>query len=638
MQQPWFQALPLVPLGDEAIDELLDELLGGDASLTGLRADIVERTAGNPFFVEEVVRGLIEEGAVVGDRGSLRLDGSPARLLVPETVHAVLAARIDRLGAEAKNLLQTASVLGREFGEPLLERATGDDVPAVAGNLRTLVEGEFVAADNGGYAFVHPLTQEVAYGSLLTDRRREVHAAVAVAIEELHPDGLDERAALVAHHLGAAGENLPAARWHARAAAWTGLRDPIQSAAHWRRVAELCDGLDETQETLSLGLIARVWILQYDWRIGAPEEDVERVYAEARALADRSDDEVAAILMLTSYAGIVGIGGSMAAALPIAMETLDRAEKLGDDSVWLTICAVPIYSLMVSGEFARARVLVERAIALADSDPAGGAGLLIGSPRAWMRMMRAFLNAATGDCGTAHSDIDEAIRLAQIDGDGETEGWARMQYGQLANWAGHVPGCVEQTARAVTLAEDQGSAFSRAWTRYSLALALEAVGDLTAAVEEIGAALAVVAEHRTGREGEAWIRATLARILVATGDLDGAQREVELADRLVRERGVYNGVPLVAITRARLLNVLGEFERSSAALDEAERGMNELGALGFAPRLWLERADLACSAGDPDLERAALEQALAIAERSHATGHADTARERLAALSSRTAS
>jgi predicted ATPase len=122
MRRSWYRPLPLSPLSAAVVAGLLGELLGPDPSLDGPAELIAERTGGNPFFLEEVVRDLAESGTLAGERGAYRLAGEVAQVAIPETVQSVLAARIDRLGGGAKDLLGAASVIGREFDRDLLER------------------------------------------------------------------------------------------------------------------------------------------------------------------------------------------------------------------------------------------------------------------------------------------------------------------------------------------------------------------------------------------------------------------------------------------------------------------------------------------------------------------------------------
>jgi adenylate cyclase len=162
---------------------------------------------------------------------------------VPPTVQAVLASRIDRLADGEKRALQTASVIGSTFTEPVLKRVAELAEPDLDAALRSLEAAEFLYPEalypEAEYAFKHPLTQEVAYRSQLSERRARVHAAVARALEDLAPAKLDERAALLAYHWESAGEAEEAVRWHRRAAEWAGASDPPEALKHWQSVRTL---------------------------------------------------------------------------------------------------------------------------------------------------------------------------------------------------------------------------------------------------------------------------------------------------------------------------------------------------------------------------------------------------------------
>src|SRR4051812_837338 len=219
MSKSYYRQIALAPLGPEAIEQLLDDLLGHDPSLTGLADFVRERTAGNPFFTEEVVYSLAEAGNLEGERGSYRLARPVDESAVPASVQAVLSACIDRLDEREKSVLQAGAVIGKEFSGSVLAQVAELEPDPLDEALRQLVASEFVFEQElypeAIYAFRHPLTQEVAYRSQLGERRAVVHAAVARAIEAEQPERLDERAALLAQHWESSGQALEAARWHA---------------------------------------------------------------------------------------------------------------------------------------------------------------------------------------------------------------------------------------------------------------------------------------------------------------------------------------------------------------------------------------------------------------------------------------
>src|SRR5262249_44081416 len=163
MSRSYYRQLPLLPLGREATEELLADLLGRDPSLARLSESIYERTRGNPFFTEEVALSLVESGCLEGSQGAYRLVGSGRQLDIPGTVQVVLAARIDRLSEPEKQLLQTASVIGKEVPGLLLERVAGLPDAERAASLAALVRAEFLFEKalypEAEFAFKHPLTQ-----------------------------------------------------------------------------------------------------------------------------------------------------------------------------------------------------------------------------------------------------------------------------------------------------------------------------------------------------------------------------------------------------------------------------------------------------------------------------------------------
>jgi tetratricopeptide (TPR) repeat protein len=200
----YYTQLRLDPLPPVSADAFLHALLGDDPSLAPLKQLLIERTGGNPFFLEESVRTLVETGVLVGEPGAYRLGQALPAIQVPATVHAVLAARIDRLPPEEKHLLQTAAVIGTEVPLPLLQAIAELPEAALHRGLTHLQAAEFLYETRlfpeHAYTFKHALTHEVAYGSLLQERRRVLHARIVEALERLSPDRLAEQVERLAHH------------------------------------------------------------------------------------------------------------------------------------------------------------------------------------------------------------------------------------------------------------------------------------------------------------------------------------------------------------------------------------------------------------------------------------------------------
>jgi class 3 adenylate cyclase/tetratricopeptide (TPR) repeat protein len=200
----YYTQIRLDPLPPRSAGGLLQALLGDDATLEPLKRTLLERTEGNPFFLEESVRMLVESQGVVGEPGAYRLAQALGTMQVPATVQAVLAARMDRLPAEEKILLQTAAVMGKDVPFTLLQTITALSEETLRGALAHLHTAEFLYEarlfPELEYTFKHTLTQEVAYGSLLSEQRRTLHARIVEAVERLYPDRLLEQVERLAYH------------------------------------------------------------------------------------------------------------------------------------------------------------------------------------------------------------------------------------------------------------------------------------------------------------------------------------------------------------------------------------------------------------------------------------------------------
>ncbi len=200
----YYTSLRIDPLGAERAAELLQTVLGGDPSLHEFRRILIERTEGNPFFLEESVRTLAETQVIVGERGSYRLSKPMAEIRVPSTVQAVLAARIDRLSLEDKRLVQSASVIGKDFPLALLQAISDASPDELQQSLRRLQAAEFLyevrLLPELEYTFRHALTHVVAYDSLLPERRRVLHGQVLHELERLDSDRMTERVETLGDH------------------------------------------------------------------------------------------------------------------------------------------------------------------------------------------------------------------------------------------------------------------------------------------------------------------------------------------------------------------------------------------------------------------------------------------------------
>jgi tetratricopeptide (TPR) repeat protein len=290
----YYTQLRLDPLPPARADELLQALLGTDPSLTALTPLLTARTEGNPFFLEESVQTLIETQVLVGERGSYRLAQSLASLQVPATVQAVLAARIDRLLPEEKRLLQTASVIGYEVPLPLLQAIAELPDEGLLRGLGHLQAAEFLYETrlfpDHEYTFKHALTNEVAYGSLLQERRRSLHARIVEALEGLAGDWLPEQVERLAHH-ALRGEVWDKALAYGRQAGEKALARSAhrEAVGYFEQALSAVSHLPETRDTREQAIDLRLALHTALF----PSGDWWRILAylrEAEALAVALDD------------------------------------------------------------------------------------------------------------------------------------------------------------------------------------------------------------------------------------------------------------------------------------------------------------------------------------------------------------
>ena len=291
----YYTQLRLDPLPPASAEELLQALLGDDPSLVPLKRLLIERTEGNPFFLEESVRTLVETGVLVGERGAYRLAKPLESMQVPATVQAVLAARIDRLPPEEKRLLQTAAVIGTEVPFALLQAIAELSEEELRRGLGHLQAAEFLYETSLfpelEYTFKHALTHEVAYGSLLQERRRALHARIVEAIERLYADRLTEQAERLAQH-AVRGEVWDKAVAYCRQAgtkayARSALREAV---ACFEQALAALRHLPESRATQEQAIDLRLDLRNALWALGELRQILDHL-REAATLAEALGDQ-----------------------------------------------------------------------------------------------------------------------------------------------------------------------------------------------------------------------------------------------------------------------------------------------------------------------------------------------------------
>jgi class 3 adenylate cyclase/tetratricopeptide (TPR) repeat protein len=598
------------PLSEPESAHMVAAILSSDALPDTLRSAIASKAEGNPFYVEEVVRSLHEAGAIRVEHGRFVLTTRLDDVVIPDTIHDVIMARIDRLDEAPKRALQTASVIGRDFTRRLVERlsAVRDQSDALLRKLRAVeLIYEKSVFPEVAYRFKHALTQDVAYRSLLVQRRRELHGLIGAAIEELYADRLTEHYEVLAHHFSLAED------WHhafdyllkaaEKAAAAFALRDAL---ALYDQALVVADHLGD-----ALPAAARMAIHQAKSSHAFFVGDFNQGRAEGErwlALAEHAGDQTAAAAALawTSFATMwaqdfgaatdyarraIEVGGAAGAPAAVSGGYLTTAyvnalsghhAKAGsefDEALRISrLARDPAREILTlqmrgvfdgwHGDYARAHAGADEAVRLARHH-----GLLV----LYLRSLwtRGLTSTSSGDWDGALRDLEEGIALAERIGDRgfmprmlNTLGWLHIECDDVERG-------IDVTARAAALARDIRHAYGvemYAFCTVNLGDAFLAKGDLVLAGERFDEAQRIAEDPKT-HEWMKWrytlhLHASLGEYWLARGD---HRRAAECAERSLAGSRPTRSLKYVV----RALRLLGDVARRDRRWDDAERALRE---------------------------------------------------------------
>ncbi len=380
----YYSQLRLDPLGKESAQELLTALIGDDGSTLPLKRLISERTEGNPFFMEEMVQALFEQG-VLARNGAAKLVKPLKEIRVPPTVQAILASRIDRLPAAEKELLQTLAVLGREFSAGLIKRVVGKSDDELERMLSALQLAEFIyeqpAMGDVEYTFKHALTLEVAYNSVLVERRRLLHERAAQAIEALFSDRLEDHLAELAHHYDRSGNVRKAVEYLGRAGRLAAQQTAHSEAVGYlKRALELLKNLPDSAEC------------------GQQEFDLQMALSWSLFILNPVDPE----------------------REPVLIRARELCEQLGEDAKQMEALLQLAFFRCLRREFGLARELAERVLGLAE--PAKATAMVAGA-----HYVLGAIPSFLGDLEAAREHLEVAVALF---GAGPFRNFGEAQYAQ----------------------------------------------------------------------------------------------------------------------------------------------------------------------------------------------------------------
>ncbi len=621
--------ITLPPLGAPGVGAMLDDLVGDAPELAAVRRTIETRSGGNPFFVEELVHALIEDGSLEGEAGAYLPRGPIPESALPSSVRTLLASRIDRLSEAEKELVQTAAVIGRSFEEPLLRAVARVPSEQVTALLERLERSNLLVVEEREptlrYAFRHPLTFEVASGALLVSARTRIHEAVARCLESQAGDRADRHAAVLAHHYQQAGDELSAARWHLRAAVSASQLDVPASLAHYDRVRELAAGLSTEPEADRLRLQACLGALEVSGRLGLSLEQASDLFEEGVEIAERSSDAGALARLHSGLAARHIWSGDPVKQRRHLAEATRIAKELPDLEVNLTVLHRAYVAEFHAGALPAALAHAQQGVERAERE--SGAQ---GSPET-QRLHRTLLissaNVLTQMGHLKEAEVLLARTASLAERSGATTGHTQaLVSANLSNYRGRRVESLRNAQALISLAARTGSTWADPVAHATLGRALLTNGDFRGAREAFEHALDRARELQLGLESEALYVAGLAQACAGCGELDRAGRLAVEAVAVAERMGTRFWAVEARIGRARvLLGVDRPEDRTAIAesLDIATELIDDTGGEVLRPVVLELRAEQASRAGDESLARRLLAQARAAYDSIGADGHVE---------------
>jgi tetratricopeptide (TPR) repeat protein len=557
----YYRQLRITPLPPETAAELLKALLGDDPTIEPLKRLLIERTEGNPFFLEESVRTLVETKVLVGERGAYRLEKAAHSLQIPATAQAILAARIDRLAPEDKRLLQAAAVIGKEVPFTLLQAIAEEPDEVFRRGLGTLQAAEFLYESrlfpDIEYTFRHALTQQVAYESLPAARRQTLHHAAGRALETAYVARLDQAYDRLAYHYSRSGDAPKAVDYLTRFAEKTSAID-----AHTEAVAALDEArahaehlpVQERDRRLVELVVRQAHSLHF---LGRRQESVDRLIQQQERLERLGDPALAG-----PYYFWLGYAHSWLGHRAEAARSLDRslveATRSGDGALMGRVHrALAVECTYAGRPLDEAVAHGRQAVSLLEPT----------DDRFWLGQAL----YALCYCHYYAGDLDAVIEVAaRLDALGKLTGSrrARTNAGMIAgishatggNWEAGVQAC----ERALELAPD---AFETAAVLACLGKAHAEAGNLARAVPVLEQAVRLGDQVRS-RQWREWFRTLLGEGYFLDGQLEKARAAVHQALTVSTELGYSLGIGWAH-------QVLGRVAQAQGALTDAEQHLGD---------------------------------------------------------------
>ena len=602
MARPYYQELTLSELAPSDIRRLVRNLVGDEPALREVCENVADRSAGNPFFAEELIRSLADNGVLVGERGRYHSDRSQSNTKLPANVEAVIGARIDRLEEREKALLQIGAIIGKEFPLVLLRRLTpmaAHEIDELLARLCGLGLIQAQALIQGrGFAFRHPLIQEVAYSMQLRTRRTSLHAAVAAAIEEFEWGKIDEFAGLLAYHYEAAEQPLAAAKHLQRAAVWVGKTDSALALKHWKKVRWLLRDQPRTEQNDRMRAMASGQILNFGWREGMMAEEAKPYAEEALRYVREGGDRMHEPLILGAFGRISAATGAADEYVALVREALTLTSKERDAGRTATVYGMLAQAYYLAGLLNEALAANSAALAAIaeqhDMDGDVTLGLSVGQilgfdVEHWIKCSRTRILVQLDRFGEAEEWLDAVLRIApgRVD-PAVIQFIPHMAAVEMAWWRADVAAAQGHAAQVSEYAQQTAIPYLRVAAFDCAGLAKSTAGDFAGAAGELQEGIDFARRVKAGLEFEARLLSDLADTLYRAGHFEKAAEVADEAIEVARRRTHRVAECHASLTRAAALAATVSVRHRKACqelLNRAEELIRLSGAAVFEPLL-----------------------------------------------------
>jgi predicted ATPase/class 3 adenylate cyclase len=468
----YYTQLRIDPLSGESAEALLNALLGEDLTLLPLRRLLIERTEGNPLFLEESVRTLVETAALQGGRGAYRLATTTSNIQMPATVQAILAARIDRLDSEDKRLLQTASVIGKDVPHPLLQAIAGLSEEQLRQGLANLQAAEFLYEaslfPDLEYTFKHALTHEVTYTSLLHDQRRALHAKIVEEIEMRGSGRLDEHVERLGHHALRAELWESAAGYLRQAGEKAAFRSANREAvASFEQALGALACLTERRQHLELAIDIRFRIRNCLIQLGDFARMISRL-REAEALARNIGDERRLGWVYCYLSSYHAVADTSRDAVEIGLAALQIAEALGDFALLVATRFFLGNAYSRLGGYNEAAAHLLRNVGALNHNLEHEHFGVAGPAAAWSRNSLVWCYAEVGKFAEGMAQGQEALRIARDANHSYALAGTYLHLGYLCVRQGNLPAAIDHLEQGLDIANNHELPFFALRLRASL--------------------------------------------------------------------------------------------------------------------------------------------------------------------------